>query len=171
MQNNLLGWWNVSVCGQSNAAIFFLDWISLYILSGKHENPVVTHLTVACPLYTHCSYKQKGNEMVYTNTTVCPVDIVCCVPPMLLHDSVQVPNLESVSSTIENNCIRCNCTPPPPPFPLQLTVLISSFDHSSLWELLSISPVQPAKKGGHWHFLYLSLDLYFRTMLWVSLLK
>lgn len=117
MQNNLLGWWNVSVCGQSNAAIFFLDWISLYILSGKHENPVVTHLTVACPLYTHCSYKQKGNEMVYTNTTVCPVDIVRCVPPMLLHDSVQVPNLESVSFTIENNCIRCNCTPPPlPPF-------------------------------------------------------
>lgn len=113
VQNNLLGWWNVSVCGQSNAAIFFLDWISLYILSGKHENPVVTHLTVACPLYTHCSYKQKGNEIVYTNTTVCPVDIVRYVPPMLLHDSVQVPNLESVSSTIENNCIRCNCTPSP----------------------------------------------------------
>lgn len=74
--------------------------------------------------------------------------------------------------TIDNNPIPCICNTPPP-------LLYSHIDFL-LWpelpRLALLSHFSSAgglkkrkkEKGGHWHFLYLRLDLYFRTMLWLS---
>lgn len=74
--------------------------------------------------------------------------------------------------TIDNNPIPCICNPPPPPplQPYRFPPLTRAPSSSTFIPFLQCRRLKKRKKeeGGHWHFLYLRLDLYFRTMLWLS---